>query len=196
MESSLLALPDSQFAVDATTFVRDVSSPMLYQHCLRTYYFGRALAQQDRLHMDAELFYLGAMMHDLGLAPQFAGSDPFEIEGAQAAQSFLLAHQYPPEGSQVVYEAIRWHLTKAAQERQPEIALVALGAGMDVTGQRLSDIPPGTIRAILAACPRLGLKEALLAVCEEEARKKPGSTIAKLMRLGMREAVLAAPFDE
>jgi hypothetical protein len=169
---------------------------MLYQHCVRTYCFGRALATQENMQVDAELFYLGAMMHDLGLTPQFDGPEPFEIEGAQAAQAFLVARGYPAERSQTVYEAIRWHLTRAAQERQPEIALVALGAGMDVTGQRLSDLPPGIVNEILMAYPRLGLKEALLAVCEEEARKKPHSTIAKLLRLGMRDMVLAAPFDE
>lgn len=189
-------IPDSPLARDASRLVRDVSPAFLYQHALRTYAFGDALGRRDGLRYDRELLYLGAVMHDLGLTKRFEGGAPFELNGADAALRFLLAHGYPPDKAAIVHEAIALHLVAAAEQKQPEVALVRLGAGMDVTGSRLEDLPQTTVHEILEAYPRLGFKRAFLAVVTDQAHRTPTSTIAKLVRSGTADRVSQEPFAE
>ena len=49
---------------------------------MRTYFFGALLGQRDSLKYDRELFYLGAVLHDLGLTERFSGQQRFEVDGA------------------------------------------------------------------------------------------------------------------
>ena len=47
--------------------VREFSSPALVNHCLRSYLWAAAYGAEHRLIFDAELLYVSAMLHDIGL---------------------------------------------------------------------------------------------------------------------------------
>src|SRR5215831_16695650 len=95
-------LPDSKLARDATDYVRGLSAPVVFNHVLRTYLFGELLGQAKRLKFDRELFYLGAVLHDLGQTEQFMGQQRFEVDGADAAAAFLEGQGAPKESIEVV----------------------------------------------------------------------------------------------
>jgi HD superfamily phosphodiesterase len=76
-------------AREATDYVRGMSAPVVFNHVLRTYLFGELLGRAKQLNFDSELFYLGAVLHDLGQTEQFMGNQRFEVDGADAAAAFL-----------------------------------------------------------------------------------------------------------
>ncbi len=67
------------------------------------------------------------------------------------------------------------------QRKQPEIALVQLGAGIDVGAIPRSLVTPESVEIILAEYPRLGFKRAFLEALGAVVRRKPMTGVINLM---------------
>jgi hypothetical protein len=121
-----IAIPDSTLANDATAFVRDIESDLLYHHSLRVFVFGSLQGQRRGLAYDPEMLYVGAMFHDVGLVEGHrSANDRFEVDGANAARDFLAERGIPAEAVRVVWDAIALHTTPGIPEhKEPEVALV------------------------------------------------------------------------
>jgi len=143
------SIPDSQLAQQATRLVQEVSPQFLYYHCLRTFVFADLIGQQQETTYDRELLYLSAVMHDLGLSERFDGEQRYEVDGADAAKQFLLKHGVSEQKAELVWDAIALHTSIGiASRKQPEVALVQVGASMDVGGFRLKDLPRETVEQV------------------------------------------------
>ena len=102
------SIPDSEIAKKATQLVAEVSPKVLYHHCVRTYLFGEIIGKRYELKYDPELLYLGAVMHDLGLTEKFdRGKQRFEVDGADAAQAFVLEHGLEEEKAQKLVYVVK-----------------------------------------------------------------------------------------
>ena len=191
-------IPDTKLAAAAEALVVHVSPPALVGHCRRTFAFGAALLQRQSRVYDAELLYVAAMLHDLGLTDEYEdGVTPFEQIGADAARRALLSEGAAPAKADLVHEAIALHLdVAAAEDPRPEVAGVSLGAGVDVLGLRLSDLPKNVVAEILEEHPRLDFKTMLAGAIDRQVRLKPQSRLARhVERYNFRALVAAAPFD-
>jgi hypothetical protein len=136
--------------------------------------FGDLLGKRDGLKCDRELLYLGAVMHDLGLTERFGGEQRFEVDGADAARAFVLKHGLSDEKAEIVWDAIALHTSLGiASHKQPEIALVHLGASADVMGMRIADISPEVVEQVLEAYPRLGFNASMTELLVSQVNKKP-----------------------
>jgi HD-GYP domain-containing protein (c-di-GMP phosphodiesterase class II) len=51
----------------ATALVRDTETELLYHHSSRVFLFGALTGERQKLNYDAELLYIGAMFHDMGI---------------------------------------------------------------------------------------------------------------------------------
>jgi hypothetical protein len=86
-----IRIPDSKLAVAALDLVKIESHASIYKHVLRTFVFGALATRAEGIGFDEELFFLGAVLHDLGLTERFgAPAGRFEVVGADAAEKFLL----------------------------------------------------------------------------------------------------------
>jgi hypothetical protein len=180
-EAAGVRFPDSALAREATDLAREVSTPVLFNHLMRTYLFGELLGRQSFGSYDSELFYLGAVLHDLGATERFNGAERFEIDGANAARDFLQQRGLPEEKTEIVWDAIALHTSLGIPIRkQPEIALVQVGSGLDVIGLRIEELPYGALDQILAAYPRLGLKKAFPPALAEVVAKKLQTTLGNI----------------
>jgi hypothetical protein len=167
-------LPDSKLARDATDYVRELSAPVVFNHVLRTYVFGALLGRAMNLKFDGELFYLGAVFHDLGQTERFMGKQRFEVDGADAAAEFLQDKGVPKESIEVVWDAIALHTSGGiVQRKRPEIALVSAGAGADVVGFGIDQLPREAVAQVIAVFPRPGFKKAYQKVMAEIVVRKP-----------------------
>ncbi|MFB9324479.1 HD domain-containing protein [Paenibacillus aurantiacus] len=196
-----IMIPDSKLAQKATRLVYEISPDFLYNHCLRTFAFGDALGQKYGLRYDRELFFLGAVLHDIGLTDHVCRHHSFEHEGADYAEKFLSTHGISREKIDVVREAILLHTSEIAGEKQPEIALVHFGAGMDILGLRAEDFSEEIVKTILEAYPRLGFKKAIIELMKYDAELKnkeqqQNNLSAVLLRMGFVRWVLHSPFTE
>jgi hypothetical protein len=178
IEIAGIRIPDSRLARQALELTRETSSEWLVHHALRTYVFGSLLAAQKGWEVDAELFFLGAVLHDLGITERGHGPQRFEVEGADWAERFLIERGLPTERAAIVWDAIALHTSRGIADRKaPEIALVHLGAMMDVAGVGLDALPRTELDETLDALPRLGFKTSIVDAFARTIQANPGTAI-------------------
>jgi len=172
-------IPDTALCNAAVELLAATSPQFLCNHCLRTYVFGSlAVKSVGRAIIDEEISFCGALLHDLGLVPVYAGENRFEVDGAEAAREFCLKHQVSAERADRVWEAIALHTSPGIAPRMAaEIALVHLGAGLEVLGLGLDQIPPQMVEEILTNYPRLNFKSAFRDLLIEHCRRNPAAQI-------------------
>jgi hypothetical protein len=170
-----IPIPDSALARDATQFVQDVSTQLLFDHSRRVFLWGSLQGERHGLDYDPELLYVGAMFHDVGLvAGHRSEHERFEIDGANAARRFLESHGLPEEQVMTVWEAIALHTTpEVPSYKQPEVRLVTLGVEYDVLGLHHDDVGPELRDAVVAAYPRTGFKAGIVDAFYEGFKDKP-----------------------
>ena len=102
------------------------------------------------------MLFVGCVLHDRGLVEKFIGEDRFEIDGADAAADFLSRQGYSDRKIAVVWDAIALHTTPGVpQRKQPEIALLQIGAGIDIGAIPRALVTPESVEISLAEYPRV-----------------------------------------
>lgn len=157
-------IPDSKLAVQATELLCEHGNEFLYNHSLRVFIFSVLNGQRAGLKFDPELLYISAAFHDLGLTPHYSSPDRrFEVDGANAARDFLQSNDVPPAAVQLVWDTIALHTTIGiAEYKEPEVALMYSGVGLDVMGEGYEHLSDEHRTAILAAFPRTDFKKKII----------------------------------
>ncbi len=178
-----IAIPDSALAREATEFVREASTQLLFDHSRRVFLWASLRAEQLGLSYDAELLYVGAMFHDVGLLEGHRSAhERFEIDGANAARAFLERHGLREDQVMTVWESIALHTTRQVPNyKQPEVRLVALGVQYDVVGSPFDALTPGQRHAVLAAHPRTRFKTGMIDALSAGIRDKPETAVGTTM---------------
>lgn len=128
---------------------------------------------------DSELLYAGAMVHDVGLVPAHSSlHDRFEVDGANAARTFLQSRGIPAQEIDTVWTAIALHTTPGIpQHMHPVVALVTAGVEMDVLGIGYSEFENTDRDAVVRAFPRTEqFKEDIIEAFHKGFKHKPEST--------------------
>jgi hypothetical protein len=175
-------IPDSALAREATEFVRDSSTRLLFDHSRRVFLWGSLEGEMLGLDYDPELLYVGAMFHDLGLLEGHRSKDErFEIDGANAARAFLERHDLSNERVMTVWESIALHTTpEIPRYKQPEVRLVTLGVEYDMLGLHFDELSAEQREAVLAAHPRTGFKQGIVEAFSAGMRDKPETTFGTM----------------
>lgn len=189
--------PVAQAALEAATRLQP---PWLTQHVLRTYAWGSLLALNADLHHDRRLFFVAAVLHDIGLTE--VASEPqsgcFAVRGARAADTLLREAGASHLLARTAAKAIALHLDLEVTTTQgAEAHLLHAGAGLDVIGRRHREVPAPLRAAVLARHPRLGLKQAFCTCMRAEAAHARNTRIGVLVnRLGFLDLIGKAPFED
>ncbi|MBR0870383.1 HD domain-containing protein [Bradyrhizobium tropiciagri] len=173
-----IRIPDSKIAREAAELVRQHESEMLFNHSVRVFAFGALKGIRQNLKFDAELLYVAALFHDLGLADAFhSETKRFEVDGADAARAFLRSHGIPEPKADLVWEAVALHTTPGIpQYMRPEIALTNAGVLVDVVGVGYDDYTPEQREQVVTAFPRGDFKNEFIREQTCSALKKPQTT--------------------
>jgi hypothetical protein len=176
-----IRIPDSTIARDATQFVRDVSTPLLFDHSRRVFLWGSLHGEQLLLDYDPELFYVAAMFHDIGLLEGHRSPhERFEIDGANAARAFLERHGVPEERVTTAWDAIALHTTpEIPRYKRPEARLVNWGVEYDIHGRHFDALTAEQREAVIAAHPRSGFKEGIIDALAGPLLDKPETAYAR-----------------
>jgi hypothetical protein len=178
-----IRIPDSRIAREATQLVRDTEPDLLYHHSRRVFLFGALTGERKQLKYDAELLYVGAMFHDMGLIdPYSSATERFEVDGANAARDFLRGHGIGENEIEQVWDAIALHTTPGIpQHKKPVVALVTAGVEMDVLGLAYDAFTDDQRQRVVAAHPREGnFKEAIIDAFAQGTMKKPLTTFGNV----------------
>jgi hypothetical protein len=168
-------IPDSALARDATEFVQDASTQLLFDHSRRVFLWAALQGEKLGLDYDAELLYVGAMFHDIGLVEGHRSEhERFEIDGANAARGFLERYGLPEELVMTVWASIALHTTpEIPRYMQPEVRLVTLGVEYDVLGLHFDALSAEQREAVLGVHPRTGFKTGIVEAFSAGMRDKP-----------------------
>lgn len=178
-----IRIPDSKMARDATQLVRDTEPDLLFNHSTRAFLFGALTGERKQLKYDAELLYIGAMFHDMGLVPAYSSkTDRFEVDGANAARDFLNQYGIPEAEVDMVWDAIALHTTPGIpQHKKPVVALVTAGVEMDVLGLAYDEFSDDQRNQVVAAHPReTNFKEGIIDAFAKGTRHKPETTFGNV----------------
>jgi hypothetical protein len=186
-----IAIPDSALAREATEHVRDVSTPLLFDHSLRVFLWASLQGETLRLEYDPELLYVGSMFHDTGLLETHRSEHArFEIDGANAARAFLERHGLPEEQLMTVWDSIALHTTRQIPDyKQPEVRLVTLGVQYDVVGMHFDTLTAQQREAVLTAYPRTGFETGFIEAVSTGIRDKPETAYGTMMTDVLEETV-------
>ncbi|MFG3203767.1 HD domain-containing protein [Streptomyces sp. NPDC048192] len=205
-----IQVPDTPAAAEATRHIRETTSPLLFHHSRRVYFFGAIHAREAGLEPDPELLYLAALFHDSGLLTPFSDKEQrFEIDGADHARKFLLGHGLSTAAADTVWMAIALHTTPEIPGRLgPEIATTNYGVLTDVIGVGLDRLDPGEVEEITAVHPRGDFKNEFLQAFVEGLKNRPDTTygtvnqdvlehfIPGFRRTSMVDRVMDSPWPE
>jgi hypothetical protein len=189
-------IPDTAAAREALEACTTASSPALLNHCARTYLFGALIGQASKLTFDTEFLYVSALLHDLGLVPAYRnqGADChcFAVAGARAAFRLSETWNWPLDRRNRMREAIILHLNPSVpRSLGDEAHLLHAGAGADVLGTRLGELPSQLICDVFTRHPRHGIASEIALAMRAEAKKYPHGRVALWERFGFSDNIAA-----
>jgi hypothetical protein len=170
-------------------------SPALLNHSYRTFAFGAALGELERLTVDTELLFAAALLHDTGL-PTRARDVDFTLGSARIARDVAEEVGLSTAATETIRTAITLHDSpNVTLAHGPVAYLLSAGAAVDVIGLRSWQLPPDLLAAVVDDHPRLWFKREFAAAFRTEADRVPRGRVQFLHRYGAFDlAIRLAPF--
>jgi hypothetical protein len=172
-------VPDSKLTREATGLLREFSTPLLFNHSHRAFFWAQEFGRQSGQKFDVELLFVCAAFHDLGLVKKFSSdSDRFEVDSANAVRQFLEHHGVPNMRIQTAWDAIALHTTPGIAAYKPiEVELLYNGVALDSLGIGYETFPGDVRDKIVADYPRTNFKEEISKAFFDGFSHKPESTV-------------------
>jgi hypothetical protein len=189
--------PDTSTARAALEVATAYCSPALANHCLRSYVWGASYGMRHSIDFDAELLYVSAMLHDIGLVKEFdSHTVPFEEAGGHVAWVFGAGAGWPVERRMRAAEIIVRHMWDEVDvNADPEGHLLGIATGLDISGRDPDRWPSDFRSEVVYRIPRLTLGEEFLHCFEAQARRKPTSSAAAAVEGGIADRIAANVLD-
>ena len=189
--------PQSPAALTALSVATRFCSPALLNHSVRSYLWGVMYGTAHGITFDDELYYVSALLHDIGLTAPFDSHRlAFEDAGGRLAWIFGVAAGWSQERAARAEEIIVLHMRDDVSPAvDPESHLLQIATSWDVTGRRPELFPPEVRVETLARYPRLGFGAEFLSCFEDQARRKPGSAAAASISKDVAGRIAANPLD-
>lgn len=173
-------------------------SPALLQHSIRSWRFALAFADVDGVGpIDAELLHVAALLHDIGLVPEFdAVRVPFESAGGHVAWVLSAGAGWEPRRRDRVVQVIERHMLPAVDRTDdPEGYLLEVATGLDISGARVDALPAELLRDVVGAHPRGDLALQFGRCLADQATRKPGSQAARIIAAGLQRRLDSHPLE-
>ncbi|MFE5493452.1 HD domain-containing protein [Streptomyces virginiae] len=188
---------DTPSARAALEIASEYADTALLNHSVRSYAFGARYAVDHGLDHDEELFYVAALLHDLGLtAPFDSHTLPFEEAGGHVARVLTAGLGWPADRRARAEEIIVLHMRDDVSAAEDvESHLLQVGTSADVSGLRVAEFDPSFTARLLGAHPRAGFGPVFTALVEDQARRKPDCAAASYVAGGAAARIAANPLD-
>ncbi|WP_326588862.1 HD domain-containing protein [Streptomyces sp. NBC_01294] len=190
-------IPDTDSARAALEIASEYADTALLNHSVRSYAFGARYAADHGLEFDAELFYVSALLHDLGLTVPFDSHTlPFEEAGGHVARVLTAGLGWPAARRARAAEVIVLHMRDDVTAAEDvESHLLQVGTSADVSGLRVAAFDPSFTAGLLAAYPRGTFGGDFLALVEDQAARKPDCAAAAYVAGGAAVRIAANPLE-
>lgn len=191
-----LSVPDSAVATRAYEVAEAFCSPALRNHCVRSYLWAAALAAQEGTDFDAELLYVAAMLHDMGLLPMFDHpTNAFEHVGGSIVIVFAASAGWPVERQIRVNDVVVRHMGSANPTADTEGHLLERATTIDVSGGGVELIPAELRREVLDRWPRLDFAAEFAERFRAQVARGPGLSAGQAIARGALDRLAVNPLD-
>lgn len=192
-----LVIPDTAASAAAREVASTYLSPGLLNHSVRAYVWAAARGTARSIPFDPELLYVAAMLHDFGLVAAFdSHTVAFEEAGGHVASVFAAGAGWTAQRRERLSEVVVRHMwLEVDASTDPEGHLLAGSAATDVIGANLDDFDSDFRREVLARYPRLDFSADFLACFQDQAARKPDSSAASMVRIGLEPLMASNPLD-
>jgi hypothetical protein len=202
-------VPDTPLITAAIEYARRLSEPYLFNHAMRSWLFAEIIGRAKGINYDREVVAIGTILHDIGLTPGVPGPHRFEVNGANAALSFIAGRGFSDRRAQLIWDLVALNSTPSlALHKEAEVAVGTMGIGLDYGGFGLDTLQSGDAGRILSAFPRLRMKDSFSQACCRLVTQRPETSHDNFLRdFGERfvpgykavstvDLLMNAPFDE
>jgi hypothetical protein len=204
-----VSVPDGPLITAVIEHAQRLSEPYLFNHAMRSWLFAEAIGRAKGIDYDREVVAIGTVLHDIGLTASVSGPNRFEVNGADAALSFIRGKGLSHRRAQLIWDLVALNSTPSlALHREPEVAIGTMGIGLDYGGFGIEELPTADVERILSAFPRLKMKQQFAETCCRLVTNKPETSHDNFLRdFGERfvpgykavstvDLLMNAPFDE
>ncbi len=204
-----VSVPDGPLITAVIEHAQRLSDPYLFNHAIRSWLFAEAIGRIKKIDYDREVVAIGTILHDIGLTASVSGPNRFEVNGADAALSFIKGKGVSDRRAQLIWDTVALNSTPSlALHKEPEVAVATMGIGLDYGGFGIEAIPTADVERILSAFPRLKMKLQFAETCCRLVTNKPETSHDNFLRdFGERfvpgykavstvDLLMNAPFDE
>jgi hypothetical protein len=204
-----VSVPDGPLITAVIEHAQRLSEPYLFNHAIRSWLFAEVIGRIKKIDYDREVVAIGTILHDIGLTASVSGPNRFEVNGADAALSFIKGKGVSDRRAQLIWDTVALNSTPSlALHKEPEVAVATMGIGLDYGGFGIEAIPTADVERILSAFPRLKMKLQFADACCRLVKSKPETSNDNFLRdFGERfvpgykavstvDLLMNAPFDE
>ena len=204
-----VSVPDTGMIAGALEYAQRLSEPYLFNHAMRSWLFAARIGQLKGIDCDEEVVAVGTILHDVGLTASVSGPNRFEVNGADAARTFIKERGFSDHRAQLTWDLVALNSTPSiALHKEPEVALGTMGIGLDWGGFGLESIPSAEIAEIVAAFPRLKMKHKFAETCRHVVTARPETSYDNFLsdfgerfvpgyrRISTVDLLMNAPFEE
>ena len=190
-------LPQTPAAKAALSVATRFYSPALLNHCVRSYLWGTMYGAAHGIAFDDELYYVSALLHDIGLTAAFDSHTlAFEEAGGDLTWVFGVAAGWSADRAARATEIIVLHMRDDVSPAiDPESHILQVTTSWEVVGRRPEEFPPEARAEVLARYPRQGFGAEFLACFEDQARRKPDSAAAARVANNAAGRIAANPLE-
>ena len=200
---------DSPLITAVIDYAQRLSEPYLFNHAMRSWLFAEAIGHARGVVYDQEVVAIGTILHDIGLTTAVSGPNRFEVNGADAAVSFVKGQGLSDRRIQLIWDLIALNSTPSlALHKELEVAVGTMGIGLDYGGFGAQALPVGDLARVVSAFPRLRMKQSFADACCRLVTARPETSYDNFLRdFGERfvpgyqavstvDFLMNAPFDE
>src|SRR5215510_11235512 len=154
-----VSVSDTPLITAVIEYAQRISEPYLFNHAMRSWLFAEAIGRVKEIAYDREVVAIGTILHDIGLTASVSGPNRFEVNGADAALSFIKGEGLSDRRAQLIWDLVALNSTPSlALHKEPEVAVGTMGIGLDYGGFGVEALGAGDLEGRLSAFPRLKLK--------------------------------------
>ena len=178
-----VSVPDSPLITAVIEHAKRLSEPYLFNHAMRSWLFAETIGRVKGIKYDREVVAIGTILHDIGLTGSVSGPNRFEVNGANAALSFIKGDGLSERRAQLIWDLVALNSTPSlALHKEPEVAVGTMGIGLDYGGFGIDALPGADVEAILTAFPRLSMKQQFARTCCQFVKVHPETSYDNFLR--------------
>jgi len=189
--------PDTAASRAALEIASAYHTPSLLNHLQRSWLWAEGFATVRGLEPDHELLYVSALLHDLGIAPEFDNNTlAYEDAAGHVAIALTAGAGWPADRRVRAHEVIvRHNWPEVDPAMDVEGHLLEIATALDIAGARVDELPLEFRREVVTAYPRLELAAEFGACVADQAERKPDTSARRLVDGGVQRKLRDNPLE-